>query len=158
MTNSCCNTTMDPIEPYCPVCGSQLGEHRAELERARGYRVGWNEVGRQPRQLVERGLLPAEEVGLGAHFVRSIAARNPARRAVFRLLGIYLPENEAREVLARIHDHKWIQAEKAGYDIWESKARTAPLRAAARDWARRYLDAYQQWRGRTAMRIGAVGC
>ena len=151
MTNSCCDSYLNTNEPYCPICGSQLAEHRAELARAREFHVRWNQVGRQTQQLVERGLLPAEEVGFGTRFVRSIAARNPARRAVFKLLGVYMPETEAKDVLARIHEHKWIQAEKAGYDIWDTRSSRSPLGAAARDWAGRYLERYQNWRERHRM-------
>jgi hypothetical protein len=56
------------------------------------------------------------------------------------LLGAYFPEAEAREILQRIHDHKWIEAEKAGFDIWRLNG-YEPLKIAAETWARRHLPA-----------------
>jgi hypothetical protein len=78
--------------------------------------------------------------------VRALAAHNNARRSLFKLIGVYLPEAQAREALSNIHDYKWIEAEKAGYDIWTRQAPAAPLGAAARAWAARYLKGFLNWR------------
>lgn len=75
----------------------------------------------------------------------ALAARSPARRTVFKLLGIYLPEPQARLVLAEIHNFKWLQAEKAGTDIWQAKAPHNPLAAAAAEWAQRYWNDFVRW-------------
>lgn len=94
------------------------------------------------RELVLKRAVPRTEIGLPAGSFRAVAARNPARREVFRLLGIYLPEREARELLKQVHDYKWIQAEKLGYDVWHQAHQKSAFSTAARYWAHRYLDAF----------------
>jgi hypothetical protein len=90
--------------------------------------------------LIHRRALPAGE-GRPARLDRRVLAyRNPARRAVFRLLGSYFTETEAREILRCIHDYKWIEAEKAGFDIWCINS-CEPLKHAAQSWARHHLSA-----------------
>jgi hypothetical protein len=92
------------------------------------------------RQMVERKAVPAGEILPGRLGREGLAHRSPARRAVFRLLGEYFPEEAAREILARIHDYKWIEAEKAGFDIWRING-YEPLKIAARTWAEKHLPA-----------------
>ncbi|MBX7245768.1 MAG: hypothetical protein K1X53_09720 [Candidatus Sumerlaeaceae bacterium] len=106
-----------------------------------------SDLSKPTRELVRRGALPLAEAGVATRLTRGVAVRNPARRNLFRLLGIYLPERQAREVLAAIHDYKWIRAERAGCDIWQINAPKAPLAAAANCWATKYLDSYLEWHG-----------
>jgi hypothetical protein len=99
---------------------------------------------------VRNRMLNPAELGFTGGFGRALRAKNPARRAVFRLLGIYLPEPEAREVIRKIHDFKWIEAEKAGFDIWSSNRPEVAFKKAAKTWADSYLGSYLGWKGERA--------
>lgn len=141
MTPQCCDQWFALGESVCPVCRHQSEAHRDELADARAYRPRVAELSDCAQELVGRRAVGPADVGCAVATSRMVAVRNPARRAVFRLLGFYLPESEARDLLRRIHEYKWIEAEKAGRDIWVEAARSAsPLEVAARNWASRYLD------------------
>lgn len=142
---SCCDRAMFDNEPYCPVCGGQRSEHVREVQAAQESASTGGMRSARVRELVARGIVPPEEAAETALLSRSVLARYPARRAVFRLLGIYLPEAQAQVVLREIHNFKWIAAEKAGEDIWRKRAPENPFAAAAREWAGRYLDLFLQW-------------
>lgn len=141
----CCTRAMFDDEPYCPVCRSQEASHREERQRAAagGDRAVPGEV--KARALVERRMVPVEELGGSPTLRREVLGRHPARLAVFKLLGIYLPEAEARALLTEVHRYKWIVAEKAGEDVWKKKDPRNPFGAAAREWATAYLDAFLRW-------------
>lgn len=111
-------------------------------------------VVRNPRRLAEpmkqalrSRIVGSDEAGVTTGLADGLRLRNPARRAVFQLLGVYLPERQAREVLRKIHEYKWIEAEKAGFDFWSRHCPNMPLEAAASQWALHYLDDYLQWSG-----------
>ncbi len=143
--NSCCSQYVNTPEPYCPVCFSQLAEYRREREHAEHFQLGLHELEPRKRQLVERGALPPEEAGLHRPLVRGALSRNPARRAVFKLLGIYVPEKQAQAILRSIHEYKWLTAERAGEDIWRKRAPRSPFAAAAKEWASQYLNDFLRW-------------
>jgi hypothetical protein len=141
---SCCERAMYANEPFCPTCQRQLNEYRRERDEASLY-TQQHSGGRLGVPARAQGkvcaLFPSEEPILRS----AIVAKNPARRAVFKLLGIYLPEAQARLVLQEIHNYKWITAEKAGKDVWAEQAPQAPFTAAARAWASHYLNAWLEW-------------
>ena len=127
----------------CEACRTKQDEIRKERNEALAYRPQFDELSEGARELVVRGSLPRGETGLeGSGLRRAIALKNPARREVFRLLGIYLPEAQARRLLREVNDYMWIQAEKAGCDIWRVLDQKQPFAAGAREWARRYLKAF----------------
>lgn len=141
---------LDPLMTYLgtglklwPVSEQQAAEEREErkaVAEKRKYPTAAAAPNPRVRPLIDRRALPAGE-GRPAYLDREcLAHRSPARRAVFRLLGVYFPEAQAREILQRIHDYKWIEAEKAGFDIWRLNG-YEPLKAAAETWARRHLPA-----------------
>ncbi|MGC8840204.1 MAG: hypothetical protein ACP5QZ_01965 [Candidatus Sumerlaeaceae bacterium] len=146
LIGDCCNEAAFRNEPYCPVCASQLAEHKEELGRARAEEANYfcpenaqTRVSNANRtELCRRMELPST-------LRRGAIARNPARLAVFKILGIYLPEEEAQAVLKEIHTYKWLVAEKVGKDIWQEHAPEDPFAAAAREWARRHLNDFLRW-------------
>src|SRR3712207_4293248 len=58
----------------------------------------------------------------------------PAFQQLRRLIGVTLPEQEAQVVLQSIHEFKWLEAERAGFDVWATIQPDCPLRAAAVHW------------------------
>lgn len=136
-------TTLGAGLKLWPVSEQQLAAEREErCALDRHYQNPTAAAAPNPRaaSLMARRALPAGD-GRPAQLDREgLAHRSPARRAVFRLLGAYFPEPEAREILQRIHDHKWIEAEKAGFDIWRLNG-YEPLKMAAETWAQRHLPA-----------------
>jgi hypothetical protein len=146
MFGDCCIRHFDRGESYCPVCRQQLDSHCSELDQARRFRLGILDLKPAARQLLERGAVGSREIGVATGTTRVLAAHHTARRSLFNLIGVYLPEAQAREALRNIHDYKWIEAEKAGYDIWSRAASESPIRAAALAWAARHLQSFQNWR------------
>ena len=140
--DDCCTRSFALGAGVCPVCRVQAREERDELATARAHRTRHDDLKPAARELAVRRAFSAEDLGLSTATDRRMAQRNPARRAVFRLLGFYLPETEARDLLRIIHEFKWIEAEKAGCDIWTIEAPEEPLRKAARDWAGRFLPRF----------------
>lgn len=96
---------------------------------------------------VREGWVNPVDFGFTGSIRSTLALRNPARRAVYKILGIYLPEREARDMLRKIHEYKWIEAEKAGFDIWQKRARDCGFSDAATRWAKFYLRPYLTHKG-----------
>jgi hypothetical protein len=143
MSGSCCYRHFSNGEPVCPLCNSQQGEYQAELETARQFRVSSADLKTPVREMLKSGALSGEESGMGARFsARTLTVKNPNRRKVFELFGVYLPEREARALLKKIHEFKWIEAEKAGEDIWDATEPDRSFETAARHWADRFLPQY----------------
>ena len=126
----------------CEACRLKQEEIRRERNEALAFRPQVDELSDSAQALLARGALSRAEAGLEGGLRRSLAMKNPARREVFRLLGIYLPEHDARKLLREVSDYMWIQAEKAGCDIWQVLDQRQPFAAGAREWARRYLQAF----------------
>ena len=143
----------DPLKGHvCKACRTQEDEIRKERNKALGYRPSFKELTESAQALIARGSLPGMHAGLPGGLRCAMAAKNPARREVFRLLGIYLPEPQARMLLHEVHDYMWIQAEKAGCDIWQVLDNKQPFAAAAREWGRRYLASFTTyWQRRLAL-------
>ena len=93
------------------------------------------------RHLVERRVIAAATPSSTPH--PSYLVRHKARREVFQLTGRYFSEAEAREILRQILEHRWIEAEKAGRDIWVERDPSHPMRAASHDWFSRF---FENWR------------
>ncbi len=146
MFTDCCMYHFGRGENVCPVCMGQVDEDRMELEQARQFRANRSDLHPAAEELIRRKALGASEVGVPARMSRHMLERNPNRRAVYRILGIYLPEREARTLLQNVHDYKWIEAEKAGFDLWSKKEPRSPLTAAAHAWAVRHLNQFLAWR------------
>lgn len=146
MFGDCCTRFFGQGESVCPVCHAQRDAWKEERERADAFRVSASDLKPGARELMRRGAMGADALGMGSTAARAAAARNPNRRALFKLLGIYLPEEQAREALRNIHDFKWIEAEKAGCDIWATSAPDAPpLGRAARVWSMNHLQSFLSW-------------
>jgi len=143
--NSCCSQYVNSPEPFCPICFSQLAEYRREKEKAERFQVGLCELTPHRRHLVERGAVPPEEAGILRPLTRGALSRYPARRAVFKLLGIYVPEKQAQAILRSIHEYKWLTAERAGEDIWRKRAPRSAFAVAAKEWASQYLNDFLKW-------------
>ncbi len=150
MIGSCCVRYFDLGDSVCPVCLNQLDEHRKERDLAREFRASVGEMKPAARKLLERGALDAAEVASPSVTVTGMARRNPARRQLFKLIGVYLPEAEARRALQNIHEFKWIEAEKAGFDIWQIAPARQPLHEAARAWSARHLQGFLLWQNKAA--------
>ncbi len=146
MFTDCCMYHFGRGENVCPVCMSQVHEDRRELEQARQFRANRSDLHPAAEELIRRKALTASEVGRPPQTSRLTLERNPNRRAVYRMLGIYLPEREARTLLQNVHDYKWIEAEKAGFDLWSTEEPRSPLSLAAHAWARHYLQQFLAWR------------
>lgn len=138
----CCTYYFGRGEAVCPVCMSQAGEERKELEKAREFSAKREELHPAADELLRRKALSPGEVGRPVRTSRRMLERNPNRRAVYRMLGIYLPEREARALLRNVHEYKWIEAEKAGYDLWAQPDAKCPLTRAAQSWAAKYLEQF----------------
>lgn len=136
----CCVSHFNQGESICPVCQSQRVEHENERKAAESNPVTSAQLPDGAADLVRRGVVSRGDVGVHTAPAKALSLRNPCRRQVFRLLGIYLPEREARELLKTVHDYKWIESEKAGFDLWSRKEE--PLEEAARSWADKYLSKY----------------
>ncbi len=66
-------------------------------------------------------------------------------REVRNKLGVSLdiPCTEVDDLLTEVQRHRWIEAEKAGRDIWASRNPRDPESSALRDW---FAKHYQSWR------------
>lgn len=54
-----------------------------------------------------------------------------------------IPAHKAPEILAEVERHRWIEAEKAGHDIWSAQNPSDPASVAVRDW---FFKHYHTWR------------
>ena len=146
MLPDCCTQYLGRGEVVCPVCESQKQDNAQELKYAREFRQAPDELRSSTQELLHRRAISAQSVGVPSALHKQVLTqRNPSRRAVFQLLGIYLPEREAKALLTRVHDYKWIEAEKAGKDIWRCREPRAPLKAAAQNWASKYLPGFLEY-------------
>jgi hypothetical protein len=151
MICDCCTTAFLNGLSVCPSCRAQAPMFMAEREAAQQAVVRPDGLSEGDKVAVSNRMLNPAELGFTSGFGASLRAKNPARRAVFRLLGIYLPEAEAREVIRKIHDFKWIEAEKAGFDIWSSHHQPeVAFKRAAKTWADSYLGSFLGWKGERA--------
>lgn len=115
---------------------------RAAKDRLQSHRVG---------ELLSRRVITRGDVtGDTGISTRTLLSRNPARRELHRLTGVYMPEEQAEEILNRISDHQWIQAEKAQRNIWAEHDPQAPRRAAALDWMHNHFSVWQRWQEASA--------
>ena len=71
------------------------------------------------------------------------AAQTPCRREVFRLTGDYYPEAVARDLIHQIQEYKWLEAERAGRDVWKDGLPSQAWDTAARKWIAQH---YSAWR------------
>jgi hypothetical protein len=94
------------------------------------------------RLVAQRILNPAEATGNRNQLDRRWMNARPNRAEVFRLTGEYFSEEEARVMLQEVDKHAWIQAEKAGRDIWAEADPEYPRRAAMKDW---FLQHFERW-------------
>ena len=146
MLFQCCERSFMNGESYCPTCNTQLAEHQAELDNARTWHASIDDVTPTVKELVARKALDPFEAGLNSSVTRAaMAGHNPARRAVFQILDIYLPEQEAAQLLKQVRDFMWIEAEKAGCDIWKKRAPRQPFVVAAKTWATNHLCNFLAW-------------
>lgn len=146
MFTDCCMYHFGRGENVCPVCMSQVDEERKERGEARSFQIDRSDLKAAAEELVRRKAVVPSEVGMLPRTSRHMLETNPNRRAVFRMLGIYLPEREAKALLRNVHEYKWIEAEKAGHDVWTKAEPQCPLTAAARAWAVRHLQQFLKWR------------
>lgn len=142
VVKDCCLEYFHQGESVCPVCHSQQEASRAERQKAAEAGILAETLSTNAAQLIARRAFSPGDAGLHTGSLSHLALKNPCRRAVFHMLGIYLPEREARAVLQNIHEYKWIEAEKAGYDVWTQVAPREPFLAAARVWAAAYLSRF----------------
>lgn len=150
MIRDCCTTAFLNGHSVCPSCRAQAAEFTAERVASQQAVLRPDGLSEGDKVAVRNRMLNPAELGFTGGLGSALRAKNPARRAVFRLLDIYLPESEAREVIRKIHDFKWIEAEKAGFDIWSSNRPDVALSKAARTWADSYLGSFLGWRGKRA--------
>lgn len=77
--------------------------------------------------------------------VRTLARRYKLYRQTADLLGANpkIPVTDIEAMLAEVRSHRWIEAEKAGADIWSAVDPENPDRAALRDW---FAKHYHNWR------------
>lgn len=57
---------------------------------------------------------------------------------------IEIPFYRSKDILWEAKRHKWIEAEKAGRDIWTERDPQDPDGCALRDWVSKYLDAWKR--------------
>jgi hypothetical protein len=76
-----------------------------------------------------------------AHFVRNYMEYRRLCRIAGRRLDI--PYHRAHDLLAEARRHSWLEAEKAGRDIWSERSPKDPEAEAFRDWFARH---YRSWR------------
>lgn len=146
LLSDCCQTYFSWGESVCLRCNAQLAEYRKEREAALNYQVSTASLKPATQSLLQQRSLPAAEFGGSTRAMRALAAKNPNRRRVFELFGFYLPEREARDLLKKVHDFKWIEAEKVGFDIWDHSPQNDPFSTAATSWAARHLNGYMEYR------------
>lgn len=136
----CCLRHFKQGESFCPVCEAQKSACEAELEQARNFEPKADDLTRAAHELLRARAIPQFEFRGSTRGMVALAQKNPNRRKVFELFGFYLPEREARDLLKKIHDFKWIEAEKSGRDIWQESHAGDPFATAANTWASRYLE------------------
>lgn len=96
----------------------------------------------------EGAAAPAARPSLPAR-VRLALREHAAHRAQYRELCETLgarpdiPPRKAADLLAEVERHRWLEAEKAGRDIWVEKEPADPYSAALRDW---FVHHYRAWR------------
>lgn len=83
-------------------------------------------------------------------FMQWIAARRQRAR-LEQQLGHDVPvaSEEVPVLLAEIERHKWLEAERAGRDIWAERNPRDPLAPAARHWFRNHFGAWYAHRQET---------
>ncbi|MBX3729096.1 MAG: hypothetical protein KF858_07905 [Candidatus Sumerlaeia bacterium] len=77
-----------------------------------------------------------------ALFIRDFLAYRRLCRLVGRRLDI--PYHKAPDLLEHARTHGWIEAEKAGRDIWAERSPRNPEAALVRDWFVRHYDAWRR--------------
>jgi len=76
-------------------------------------------------------------------------------REVRNKLGVSLDIQctEVDEMLAEVQRHRWIEAEKAGRDIWASRNPHDPDTSALRDW---FTKHFEKWRAARGQKIASA--
>lgn len=136
----CCLRHFRQGESFCPVCMEQKSAWETELAQAREFQPKTEDLTEAAHELLRARAIPQFEFRVSTRGMAALAQKNPNRRKVFELFGFYLPEREARDLLKKIHDFKWIEAEKSGRDIWQENQAGDPFATAATTWATRYMD------------------
>ncbi|MDX1971067.1 MAG: hypothetical protein SFY68_00910 [Candidatus Sumerlaeia bacterium] len=79
-------------------------------------------------------------------YVADLWAQYQAYRRLTQLLGkeLDIPFYRSEDILAEAQRHKWLEAEKAGRDIWCERDPYDPEGCALRDWVSRYLDSWKR--------------
>jgi hypothetical protein len=87
---------------------------------------------------------PSPAMRLYRHIATLVQRYRRYRRAA-KALGAApeIPLSRIDEILAEASAHRWIEAEKAGSDIWVAADPADPEGAALRDW---FAKHYQAWR------------
>ncbi len=57
---------------------------------------------------------------------------------------VEIPFYRSKDIFWEAKRHKWIEAEKAGRDIWAERDPQDPDGCALRDWVSKYLDAWKK--------------
>lgn len=67
-------------------------------------------------------------------------------RGLMKLIGkdLEIPFYRVNDIVAEARHYKWIEAEKAGRDIWVEKCPSDPEGCAVREWVARHFDAWKQ--------------
>lgn len=67
---------------------------------------------------------------------------------------LHIPYHEVDDLLEEVARHRWIEAEKAGADIWVQRNPNDPMAPALRDWFTKHYNAWRRAREQRAASLG----
>lgn len=79
-------------------------------------------------------------------------------RELRRKLGaeLQIPYHEVDDLLEEVARHRWIEAEKAGADIWVQRDPKDPMAPALRDWFTKHYNNWHKAREERAASLGMI--
>lgn len=108
-------------------------------------RLAQRERSKAQRLFSRRGPSSCSAEGAGEAGRNDGFGQTPCRREVFRLTGDYYPEAVARDLILRIQEYKWLEAERAGRDVWKDGSPSQAWETAARDWIAQHYSAWRAY-------------
>lgn len=89
---------------------------------------------------------PAKSGSRVLGFLRDLWAQYRTYRKLNETVGkeIEIPFYRSNDILIEAKRHQWLEAEKAGRDIWRERDPYDPEGCALRDWVSKYLDAWKR--------------
>ncbi len=99
--------------------------------------------------LSERDFSPLKSAERGlARLGRTAARLGSGRQTADSAPADMVPVEQLEELFREVRRHQWLEAEKAGKDIWAERNPHDPDAVAFRDWAAKHYSAWRSSRGK----------